>query len=353
MAIYLDANVLWPWLHLTEPERLAISIVAHQLGQEVLVPEIAVFEAEAELRRRIEEELDKLWGAEAGLQRILGVEVGIVVEPDIDIDRHLERWRARLEGFATVLPLDGEDAEQAFGREIEGRRPARPREKGKHGGGCRDAAVWLTILRDHLGRTEPGHLISGDRKAFADATDDLHPDLFRELEDAGAVPIDFYPSAGGLIGTLGEVGPARDLDALALVAIARSPVESAAADSRELAHAVWSESTKDLRYRVRIEEADLLEISGQRRYEQGEETVLSLDTRWRLVARLFWQHADTDEPSMWSSYEGVVISADIQLLVEERGGEPGAVEVLGAQFKSRKRLSIRSDDSLFVIEDFD
>lgn len=352
MAIYLDANVLWPWLHLTEPERLAISIVAHQLGQEVLVPEIAVFEAEAELRRRIEEELDRLWGAEAGLQRMLGEDVGIVLEPGIDIDGHLERWRARLEGFATVLPLDGGDAEQAFGREIEGRRPARPREKGKHGGGGRDAAVWLTILRDHLGRAEPGHLISGDRKAFAEATGELHPDLRRELDDAGAEPIDFYPGAGGLIETLGEVGAARDLDAQALFEIARGPVESAASDSRELSLAVWSENTKDLRHRVQIEEADLLAISGQRRYEQGEESVLSLDTRWRLVARLLWQDAETDEPSMWASYEGVAISADVQLLVVERGGEPGAVEVLGAQFSSSKTLSIRSDDSLFVIEEF-
>jgi hypothetical protein len=47
MAIYLDANVLWFWLRtLTEADRLALSIVAHQLAQSVFVPSIAKREAE-------------------------------------------------------------------------------------------------------------------------------------------------------------------------------------------------------------------------------------------------------------------------------------------------------------------
>lgn len=33
---------------------------------------------------------------------------------------------------------------------------------------ARDVAVWLTLLRDHLKREEPGHLLSADQKAFAD-----------------------------------------------------------------------------------------------------------------------------------------------------------------------------------------
>jgi hypothetical protein len=353
MAIYLDANVLWPWLHFTEPERLAISIVAHQLGQEVLVPEIAVIEAEEELRRRIEEELEKLWGAERGLQRILGEEVGVELEPGVDVDRHIERWRGRLEGFATVLPLSGEDAMEAFRREIEGRRPARPRQKGKHGAGGRDAAVWLTIVGDHLGRGEPGHLISADRKAFADEEGGLHRDLSSELSDAGGEQMDYHSDAGGLIETLGETGPSRPLDAQAVLERAREPVEAAAVDSRELAHAVWSEIRGDLRHRIQIEESDLLEISGQRRYEQGSDGVLAVDTRWRLVARLLWQDRDTDEPSMWGSYDGLVVTGDVQLLIEERGGELGAVEVLGAQFKSRTTLSVGADDRLLTIESFD
>jgi hypothetical protein len=41
MAIYLDANVIWSWKAFTEPERLAVTILADQLGQEVFVPSIA------------------------------------------------------------------------------------------------------------------------------------------------------------------------------------------------------------------------------------------------------------------------------------------------------------------------
>jgi hypothetical protein len=164
MAIYLDANVLYPWLRFTEPERLAVSIVAHQLGQEVLVPSVAVLEAEEDLRRRLEEELGKLDSAKAGLERIMGESVEVFPEPIPDVDEQLEVWRERLEEFATIVPLTNDDAHLALRREIEGRRPARPREKGKHGAGGRDAAVWLTLLRDHRERARRGTFSPAIRK---------------------------------------------------------------------------------------------------------------------------------------------------------------------------------------------
>ena len=45
MAIYFDASLLRPWRSFTEPSCLAVSIVAHQLSQEVYVPPIAAREA--------------------------------------------------------------------------------------------------------------------------------------------------------------------------------------------------------------------------------------------------------------------------------------------------------------------
>lgn len=350
MAIYLDANVLWPWLSFTEPERLAVSIVAYQLKQEVLVPAVAVLEAEEELRRRIELEVAKLDSAQQGLERVLGEEVEITPEPMPDADTHLEMWRRRLEEFATVLPLSNEDAELALHREIEGRRPARPREKGKHGAGGRDAAVWLTVVRDHLARKEPGHPVSGDRKAFADAQAQLHPTLSAEVRKGGGRTIDYYSEVAQLVKTLGQTAPSRSIDVATLPQLAGRAIALALGDSMEIPHAIWSDLHPNLRYRTEVTSAEALAALSQRRYLQGNDGVLALNTRWKLVVDALWQSRDTDSPQTWSVIDKIEVSGQVQLLIEERGGELGAAEMIGAQFSSPRTLYLEPDGSVVSME---
>jgi hypothetical protein len=72
VAVYLDANVLWPWRSFTEPDRLALSIVAHQIGQEVLIPEVAAEEAESHYRRSLEDAVENFERAGRDLNRLFG-----------------------------------------------------------------------------------------------------------------------------------------------------------------------------------------------------------------------------------------------------------------------------------------
>jgi hypothetical protein len=342
--------VLWPWLSFTEPERLAVSIVAHQLKQNVLVPAIAVFEAEEELRRRIEQEIAKLDSAQQGLERVLGEDVDIIPEPSPDADTHIEKWRMRLEEFATVLPLSSEDADLALRREIEGRRPARPREKGKHGAGGRDTAVWLTIIRDHLAREEPGHLVSGDQKAFAGAQGQLHPALSMEVREGGGCTIDYYNEVAQLVKTLGQTAPSRSIDAATLPQLAGRTIATALRDSMEVPRAIWSDLHPTLRYRTEVTSAEALAVLSQRRYLQGDDGVLALNTHWEVAVDALWQSRDTDSPQTWSVIDKIELSGEVQLLIEEREGELGAAEMIGAQFSSPRTLSLEPDGSVVSME---
>jgi PIN domain-containing protein len=349
MAIYLDANVLYPWLRFTELDRLAVSIVAHQLGQEVLIPAVAVLEAEEDLRRRLREELDKLEGAEESLRRITGEIVDVFTEPTPDVDGQVEMWRERLEEFATVLPLADEDAQQALRREIEGRRPARPREKGKHGAGGRDAAVWLTLLRDHGQRGEQGHLLSGDKKAFSDGKGSLHPELAREISQAGAKQVVYYENVASLIEQIGVQGPQRSLDLGALQSLAFDSIRSALRHSPLPPRALWIGVDPKLRYSTEVAKAELLEVLSQHRYVRGDQAVLAVNSRWHLEVSSLWQPRDTDQPGTWAGISGNGLDGELQLLIEEDAGELRAAELIGAELRSEAGLAMMGDGGVVSI----
>ncbi|HJZ37698.1 MAG TPA: PIN domain-containing protein [Solirubrobacterales bacterium] len=346
MAIYLDANVLYPWLRFTEPERVAVSIVAHQLHQELLVPLVAVLEAEEELRRRLHEEIAKLDTAQDALERIMAQKLEVFTEPVPDIDMQLALWRERLEEFARVLPLTDEDAQLALRREIRGQRPARPREKGKHGAGGRDAAVWLAILRDHRDRAEPGHLLSGDKKAFSGGKGELHPALAQEVELEGGEEISYYDDIGKLIERLGEQGPERDLDVSELQSLSLEAVKSGLRHSPIPSRALWMEQDPKLRYITEIDDAELTEVLSQRRYVAADRSVLALNTRWKMSVTSFWQPRGADNPSSWAGAGSNEMEGELQLLVEEDSGELRAAELIGAELKSSANLSMMGDGSV-------
>lgn len=349
MAIYLDANVLWSWHSFTEAERLAVSIVGHQLGQDVVIPWIAVTEAEAELQRRITEALESIEKAHSDIERLTESDVDLLLEPYPDTDARMETWRRRLEEFATVLPLADADARLAISREIEGRRPARPRQKGKHGAGARDAAVWLSLLRDHVDRDEPGHLLSGDQKAFADGHQRLHPDLVAEIQGRGGQSVDFYADVPEFVQKLGKEGASREVDFEKLDQIAGLTVAEGLKGSLEVPRAVWSELDADTRYQTKVTASHPVEILSQRRYVEGHDAVIALNVRWELTIDALWQDRSTDNPDTWSVIDAIDVTGEIQLFLEERAGELRSAQFLGAQISSNKSIFFGRDGRLMVI----
>jgi hypothetical protein len=55
VTIYLDANVLIKWPDLAALDRVALSIVAAESSQEIVVPSIAMEEAESHFLRQLRE----------------------------------------------------------------------------------------------------------------------------------------------------------------------------------------------------------------------------------------------------------------------------------------------------------
>jgi hypothetical protein len=53
LAIYLDTNVMYRWLTLAEFDRLALTILATELGQDVVVPSLVADELEGHRRRQL------------------------------------------------------------------------------------------------------------------------------------------------------------------------------------------------------------------------------------------------------------------------------------------------------------
>jgi hypothetical protein len=70
MAIYLDSNVLYPWRTFTELDRVAVSIVASQTKQFILVPWLVAEEAQAHYRRSLEGTVARLDSAISDVNRV-------------------------------------------------------------------------------------------------------------------------------------------------------------------------------------------------------------------------------------------------------------------------------------------
>jgi hypothetical protein len=96
VAIYLDANILWSWRTFNEVDRLALSIVAHQSGQAVRLPEIAAREAEEHYRRTFVDAVERHENAAQDLAAKFDQEIDVLLEPTPWVPDAVERWRQRL-----------------------------------------------------------------------------------------------------------------------------------------------------------------------------------------------------------------------------------------------------------------
>lgn len=333
MAIYLDANALWSWRTFTEGDRLAVSIVARQLGQEVLIPWIAAREGEAEYRRSLQEAVDDLDRAFNTLERRFASSFDRSTQPRPPVDHYVAIWLQRLEEFAVILPKNEGDALVALEREISGTPPAAPRTPRKVGRGGRDVAIWLSIARHHASTVEEGHLLSND-KVFSDGHGGLNEDLRSDLGDtAGNMYV--YTDLPTFLARLGTTAPGRHLTLPDLQKFATAALAEALTNSPEVTLAAWGrEPPARWRYTARLEGAQPTEVLEQRRYEQGDDAVTVINARWDMRVACHYHDHNADPVERGGGVGDIHLEGDVQLFLEERGGSLQSVTVMGMQLTS-------------------
>lgn len=348
MAIYLDANALWSWRTFTEGDRLAVSIVARQLGQEVLIPWIAAREAEEEYRRSLQDAINDLNQAHSTLERRLDSSFELILKPRPNIDGRVKTWRRRLEDLAIVLPMQDGDARTALEREITGTAPATPRDPRKPGRGGRDAAIWLSIARHHTSTGEEGHLVSAD-KAFANGDGGLNDNLRSDLGN-GTRGMCVYPNLATFLEQLGITATGRVVALDELRDLAIPALKDALTESVEVPVAVWNDITPDMRYSTTVADASPVRILEQRRYEQEAEAVIVINARWNLTVDCHFQERDTDTPHKWGYVGGVKVEGDVQLFLEERGGGLLPAAIIGTRITSDTQIVRWADGDITVFD---
>jgi hypothetical protein len=331
MAIYLDANVLYSWKTFTELERVALTIVAQQIRQKVLIPDVAAWEAEAHFRRALERALRDLARAQKATgDAFRGQE--IVHPPPPDVEARVVQWRDELGQFAETIPLDHDDAAEAYRREAFGQQPAKRRrnERGDDIGGTggRDAAIWLTIVRDHAARGEEGHLITSNVKDFG-GTDELKPAL-RDDISANAPTLHNYGSTDDFLALLGR--PKRDAPVDLADVQRRLPrvLRVVLPSTSHVPRAIFGEDFDwhAFHYVTDLKAARVTRVVASRRYEQETEAITVVNAVCELVVKCLRFSRD-EEIGTVVGYDDARISGAIQFYLPD--DEELLVQVISAR----------------------
>jgi hypothetical protein len=338
VAVYLDTNVMHDWTTFTELNRLVISIVAGQLGQPLVLPQIVVDEAEGHMSRLLEDAVRQFEAAEETVSELFATEY-VHIEPFPDTAARLARWRSQLEEVFEVVPMDPADAVEGLRREIVGEPPAKPRQPGKPGAGARDVALWLALVRDHAERGEEGHFITKNHKDFLAGTE-LKAALTRELD--GAPSLNVYRSVEEFIAQLGTPDTSEQMGVDELSERAGEAVRAALADSRAVADAVFDERG-DLRVRNRVLSATPTRVFRTRRYVAGNTTVTLASADWDLLVECVYQRVGDDPGSWYGGYE-VHVRGPIHVYlpgVSDRDRQP---QFIAAHLTAAGQVYVMSDD---------
>jgi hypothetical protein len=319
VAIYLDANVLWGWRSFAESDRLALSIVAAQINQDILIPQVAAEEAAAHYARGLEKAVSDFEAASADLERVFGERFDVYAEPNPWPADQVATWRARLKELATILPLDPDDAVEALLREVNGTPPARRVTSGSGKGG-RDAAIWLSVLRDHSERSEEGHLITADKTDFS-REGALRPELRVELPD-DAQALRYYDGIGSFLRLLGDPVDDATLDLSSYGDAVTRMVREGVRESPEFNRLILSNSAAHANVIADVKAVDLGPVIGSRLYRDEEREVWTINSRCRLEIDALLRTDELAQNQFWR-FEDIQIRGSIQFyLASEQGGEP-------------------------------
>lgn len=346
VAIYLDANVIYPWRTFSELRRLALSIVAGQLGQEVVIPSLAADEAEQHLSRALDEAIEQFDRAADKLRDLFGPDQEVYAEPSPWAPAVLRVWRQRLVELGRVVPLGADDAHRALAREVTGTPPARPRTGKGSGGGARDAAIWLTVVRDHLSREEDGHFITADKRDFTSG-DGLKLELVRDLEPA-THPLHVYDGVDSFVGGLGEPSEPEAIDLAAVKRRSLGSIRQGLRDSVSVASVVFPELDPRLRYRIDVLDADPVEVVRAREYRRDAEGVLLVDAKWSMTADCKLQEAGTATPDRWTAVN-LTLRGRTQVYLPRGPERPDDGQFIAAQLSSSQSVFLNDDGSLLIV----
>jgi hypothetical protein len=336
VAIYLDANVLWSWRTFEELDRVAVSIIATQTGQQIRVPKLAAVEAEANLTRILTSFHAQWEAASTKLEAAFELS-SIHAEPAPDVDSRVLIWRERLPRFVTVFDVDGDVALEALEREAWGTPPARRvgLEKGKDRGGvgARDAAIWLAIAKDHAGRGEESHFISANVKDFA-PSGDLHSRLVEDL-GAASEPLAYYSSVRDFLSLLGEPTTGPDITISMLQDKVEPTLKRILALTLDIPIAVYGpERVNHFSWSVEIQQAEPTEIVDVRHYRRNGDALAIVDSHWSLKADCFRQHLGERSSGVWEGFDDVPIIGSVQLYLPEQADGQRLPQIISARLET-------------------
>lgn len=331
MAIYLDSNVLYPWRTFSELDRVAVSIVASQTKQFILVPWLVAEEAGAHYRRSLEKAVTRLESAVGDVNRMFDELEDVDFDPIPDIDRQVASWQERLDAMAKTIPPLAEDAVEALRREVWGVAPARRTQK--KGEGARDAAIWLSIVRDHAARGESGHFITED----TDFT--LRPPMADDI--AGDHPFQLHTSVAGFLSVLGDAVDAEVAVADLLAAV--PSVRAVFTDALEIPRAVFAPLREEHRYRTGVKEAQPIQVLAARSYERGDEALVVVDSEWDIVADIWHQPREAHDEGSWYVHEDIEISGTLQMYLPAGDHPESLPQIISARLSSPYTIVIYED----------
>ena len=344
MAVYLDTNVIYGWRTFGELDRLALSTAADQIGQSIVIPELVVIEAAAHYQRDLEAAIDSFDRAEAQLIELFELEY-IHTEPQPDPDQRMIKWRERLDEMCEVIPTDESDAVLALKREVQGHPPARERVQGKPGAGARDAAIWLSILRDHRERDEPGYFLTKNTKDFFD-DDTLKPFLLEDLVDLEH-PLEVRVGVEGLLKGLGTSVRAASVDPAFVTREAFTAVQHGLADSLIVPRVVFS-SLGAHRFRTAVTAGEALRVIRAQRFARDEASILMVDAEWELSADCLFQELPAEDENRWGVVRDVGLTGRLQVYIHEESEVSSEGQLIAAQLSSNKSADFMEDGRLLI-----
>lgn len=344
MAIYLDTNVICRWRTFGELDRLALSIIADQIDQAIVIPEFVVVEACAHYERELQSAIEQFDRAEEQLSELFDLEY-VHVEPQPDSDLWVTKWRERLEEMCEVTPTKASDAVLALEYEVRGRAPARERVPGKPGIGARDAAIWLAILGDHNERGEPGHFLTKNTKDFFDGAD-LKPTLQQDLTGFEH-PMEVHEGIEGLLEKLGTSPQTASVSPEVVTRDAFEAVQHGLADSLIVPKVVFS-SLANHRFRTAIKEGKAQKVLRAQRFARDDESVLMVDAEWALTADCLYQEVPTEDESRWGVLPDLELLGRLQVYIPDADDSPSRGQLIAAQLTASKSADFTENGGLWV-----
>lgn len=172
MSVFLDTSVLPRRGRLRTPIIDALLRIASRLELRVCLPEVVLEESVAARHRESETAFQTLLETFNAASKFFSMQP--IYIPDSS-EAELA-WRHELEGSFEIVGLDSSDASASLIREVKRLRPT------ADGRGARDAAIWLTVVRQHLNSDGTTYFVSSNTADFAEKKGgglslELHRDL--------------------------------------------------------------------------------------------------------------------------------------------------------------------------------